>query len=265
MELKDKIKALRTEQGLTQTQLAEKLFVSRSAVAKWENGLGLPNEESLRLLEELFGVTREQIATAQPETVIVAKNRRIRLGLIGSIAGWVALILLVIFLNILPFALHSGNYGFTPEMAAGSFADRPYIDTGDCRIYYCVFEGDWEDGRHWSDLQFFKVVQNHFWGSTVLELDIGSTCRIVSHNNYIVARLYSFKGKDGYYHILRKAKIYKAHEAGEPLVWDVPAELITATSVNIGSKEYVLEKGFFFVTDEPVEYFKIDGQWYDVE
>jgi hypothetical protein len=80
-----------------------------------------------------------------------------------------------------------------------------------------------------------------------------------------VARLYSFKGKDGYYHILRKAKIYKAHEAGDPLVWDVPAELITANSVSIGSKEYVLEKGFFFVTDEPVEYFKIDGQWYDVE
>lgn len=265
MELKDKIKALRTEQGLTQTQLAEKLFVSRSAVAKWENGLGLPNEESMQLLEELFGVTRQEIATAEPETVIVAKNRRIRLGVMGSIAGWSALILLVIAMYILPFAIQNGNYGFTPEMAAGSFADRPYIDTGDCRVYYCVFEGDWEDGRHWSDLQFFKVVRKHFWGSTVLDLDIGSTCRIVSHQNYIVGRLYSFKGRDGYHHILRKAKIYKAHEAGEPLVWDIPSELITATSITIGGEEYALEAGFFFTTDEPVEYFKIEGQWYDVE
>jgi len=42
MELKDKIKQLRREKGLTQAQLADALFVSRSTVAKWENGLGLP-------------------------------------------------------------------------------------------------------------------------------------------------------------------------------------------------------------------------------
>ena len=41
-ELKDKIKRLRKEKGLTQEEFAKTLFVSRSAVAKWENGLGLP-------------------------------------------------------------------------------------------------------------------------------------------------------------------------------------------------------------------------------
>ena len=38
MELKDKLKKLRQEKGLTQAQLAQAVFVSRSTVAKWENG-----------------------------------------------------------------------------------------------------------------------------------------------------------------------------------------------------------------------------------
>lgn len=51
MEMKDKLKKLRQEKGMTQAQLAEALFVSRSTVAKWENGLGLPNPESMAALE----------------------------------------------------------------------------------------------------------------------------------------------------------------------------------------------------------------------
>ena len=47
MELKDKIKNLRKEKGLTQAQLADALFVSRSTVAKWEIGLGLPGPDSM--------------------------------------------------------------------------------------------------------------------------------------------------------------------------------------------------------------------------
>ena len=55
MEFKDNLKKLRTEKGLTQAQLAEAIFVSRSTVAKWENGLGLPSVESMALLEAFFG------------------------------------------------------------------------------------------------------------------------------------------------------------------------------------------------------------------
>ena len=61
MELKDKLKKLRLERGLTQAQLAENLFVSRSTVAKWENGLGLPNAESMQLLAAQFGVTADEM------------------------------------------------------------------------------------------------------------------------------------------------------------------------------------------------------------
>ena len=78
MEFKDKLKALRKEKGLSQQELANAIFVSRSAVAKWENGLGLPGEESLEALQDFFAVPADHFATQKPEAVIVQKNRRIK-------------------------------------------------------------------------------------------------------------------------------------------------------------------------------------------
>ena len=47
MEFKDRLKKLRKEKAISQQELANAIYVSRSAVAKWENGLGLPNPESM--------------------------------------------------------------------------------------------------------------------------------------------------------------------------------------------------------------------------
>ena len=93
-------------------------------------------------LEEIFSITAQEIATKEPETVIVEKNRKLRL--VGQIVGWSANLALLVIMSILPFAINNGRYGFTPDMAAGSYADREYIDTGDRRIYYFTFEVDWE-------------------------------------------------------------------------------------------------------------------------
>ena len=260
MEFKDNLKQLRTEKGLTQAQLAEKLFVSRSTVAKWENGLGLPNPESMAALEELFSITAQEIATKEPETVIVEKNRKLRL--MGQIVGWAAILALLVVTSILPFAIHNGRYGFTPDMAAGGYSDREYIDTGDCRIYYFTFEGDWEDGRHWSDLQGWKIVERHFWGCTV---DYDSVqMRVITKDNYVVGQIYFIKGKNGYYNLINKAGHYKVDRPGDPAIWDIPTELICAESITISGAEYELQDGFFFTTPEPVEWFEIGGIWYDV-
>ena len=48
------------------------------------------------------------------------------------------------------------------------------------------------------------------------------------------------------------------------MISDIPAELITAESITIDGVEYELQKGFFFITQEPVGYFKIGNQWYNV-
>ena len=78
MEFKDKLKALRKQRGISQKTLAEAIFVSRSAVAKWENGLGLPADDSMTALLEYFQISADYFSTQEPEKVIVQKNRHIR-------------------------------------------------------------------------------------------------------------------------------------------------------------------------------------------
>ena len=260
MEFKENLKQLRIQKGLTQAELAEKLFVSRSTVAKWENGLGLPNPESMAALEEFFDISSSELATKEPEEVIVKKNRKLRI--IGEIIVWTISLAAPILILYLSFAIHNGDYGFTPEMAAGVFANDEYIDTGDYRIYYYMFEGDWDDGRHWSQLQGFKPVKKNFFGCTVSEDDY--TYKVFTKNNYVVGRLYTIKGDNGYYNLIGKTVTYKAGEGGG-LTWDAPLELLTATAVTISGVEYELQEGFFFITNEPVRYFKIGEEWYDVE
>ena len=57
METKDIILALRTKKGLSQDELAEKVYVTRQAVSRWENGETIPNTETLKLLSGLFDVS----------------------------------------------------------------------------------------------------------------------------------------------------------------------------------------------------------------
>jgi len=57
METKDIILELRTKHGLSQDELAEKVFVTRQAVSRWENGDTIPNTETLKLLSKLFNVS----------------------------------------------------------------------------------------------------------------------------------------------------------------------------------------------------------------
>ena len=57
METKEIIYELRTKMGMSQDTLAEKVFVTRQAVSRWENGETVPNTETLKLLSELFGVS----------------------------------------------------------------------------------------------------------------------------------------------------------------------------------------------------------------
>jgi transcriptional regulator with XRE-family HTH domain len=57
METKDMIRQLRTGAGLSQDALAEKVFVTRQAVSRWENGETVPGTDTLKLLSGLFGVS----------------------------------------------------------------------------------------------------------------------------------------------------------------------------------------------------------------
>ena len=57
METKDVIYELRTKIGMSQEELAEKVYVTRQAVSRWERGDTVPNTETLKLLSRLFDVS----------------------------------------------------------------------------------------------------------------------------------------------------------------------------------------------------------------
>ena len=57
METKDIIFELRTKNGLSQDELANKVYVTRQAVSRWETGETVPNTETLKLLSQLFDVS----------------------------------------------------------------------------------------------------------------------------------------------------------------------------------------------------------------
>ena len=57
METKNIIFELRTKNGLSQDELAQKLYVTRQAISRWETGETVPNIETLKLLSKLFDVS----------------------------------------------------------------------------------------------------------------------------------------------------------------------------------------------------------------
>ena len=69
MDFKDKLKALRNESKLSQQALADAIHISRSAIAKWENGLGLPSPDALESLINFFGVPVDYFDSFEMEHV----------------------------------------------------------------------------------------------------------------------------------------------------------------------------------------------------
>ena len=69
METKDVLLKLRTEKGISQDELAKKVYVTRQAVSRWENGETVPNTETLKLLSDFFDVSINTLLGSPRELV----------------------------------------------------------------------------------------------------------------------------------------------------------------------------------------------------
>ena len=77
MEFNEKLQELRKQRGLTQEELAEKLYVSRTAISKWESGRGYPNIDSLKAIAKFFSVTVDELlSTDEILTIAEEDNKR---------------------------------------------------------------------------------------------------------------------------------------------------------------------------------------------
>ena len=75
MEFNEKLQELRKGRSLTQEELAEELFVSRTAISKWESGRGYPSIDSLKVISRFFAVTIDELICSE-EMISVAENEK---------------------------------------------------------------------------------------------------------------------------------------------------------------------------------------------
>ena len=73
MEFSEKLQELRKSRSMTQEELAEALFVSRTAISKWESGRGYPSIDSLKEISRYFSVTIDDLICSD-EMITVAEN-----------------------------------------------------------------------------------------------------------------------------------------------------------------------------------------------
>lgn len=100
MEFGEKLQKLRKDKGLTQEELAEALYVSRTAVSKWESGRGYPNIESLKEISRFFSVSVDNLLSSEKLLSIAEKenksNIRNMCNLIFGIADILSLVLIIL-------------------------------------------------------------------------------------------------------------------------------------------------------------------------
>ena len=75
MEFNEKLQELRKIKGLTQEELAEALFVSRTAISKWESGRGYPNLDSLKQISRFFSASIDELICSE-EIISAAEEEK---------------------------------------------------------------------------------------------------------------------------------------------------------------------------------------------
>ena len=121
---KDKIKELRLSNHLTQEQFAQKLFVSRSAVAKWEQGRGIPKYDTVKDIATTFNVSVEELykqdEVHEVINVIEKDNKKKTIVLLSIIS-----ILLISLITSLSISLSKKE--FNPYSEYNTFIDEEIL------------------------------------------------------------------------------------------------------------------------------------------
>jgi len=115
MEFHEKLQELRKSRGLTQEELAEELYVSRTAISKWESGRGYPSIDSLKEISNYFSVTIDELLSTDKLLSIAEKENRANLrGMCDLLLGLLdvfafVLIVLPLYPNIVDGFVYSVN------------------------------------------------------------------------------------------------------------------------------------------------------------
>lgn len=112
MEFGEKLQRLRKNKGLTQEELAENLYVSRTAVSKWESGRGYPSIDSIKEIASFFSVSVDDLLSSEKILSLAEKENRQNIErLCNLLFGMVDLLaLMLIVLPLYPNSVHGSIY-----------------------------------------------------------------------------------------------------------------------------------------------------------
>ena len=136
MEFHEKLQELRKSRGLTQEELAEALFVSRTAISKWESGRGYPSIDSLKEISNYFSVSIDDLLSGEQLIFIAEKENKSNLNSICDLLlGFVDLFsLMLIFLPLYPKPVNGYIYSVN---LFGYVVNNTFI----IKIYWALFAG----------------------------------------------------------------------------------------------------------------------------
>ena len=101
MEFHEKLQQLRKKNNLTQEQLAQKLFVSRTAVSKWESGRGYPGLESLKGISKLFSVSIDELLSKDELIELAETDNRKKVDQVSGLV-FAVLDMIAVSFSVLP-------------------------------------------------------------------------------------------------------------------------------------------------------------------
>lgn len=126
MEFNEKLQQLRKQKNLTQEQLAEQLFVSRTAISKWESGKGYPNIESLKNISKFFSVSIDELLSSDEVLIIAETENKTNLNKIYSFIFGVIDIMAVLFILLPLYGEKREGYIYSVNLL--SFKDTTKIN-----------------------------------------------------------------------------------------------------------------------------------------
>lgn len=120
MEFNEKLQLLRTGKNLTQEQLAEQLYVSRTAISKWESGKGYPNIESLKCISKFFSVTIDELLSGEELITLAQTENSSNIKRIYSIISSIIDVFAIAFILLPIYGETSGNYVYSVNLLSNT-------------------------------------------------------------------------------------------------------------------------------------------------
>ena len=96
MEFGEKLQELRKNKGLTQEELGEILFVTRTTISKWESGRGYPSIDSLKAISSYFHVSIDDLLTADKALDLAQNEQQTKLQYLYAFIDFLHLALIVL-------------------------------------------------------------------------------------------------------------------------------------------------------------------------